>query len=174
MYLCHGAIPVRLFKHDHASSDCRDKAKKLHADRFFCSLRIWFSFVVYSSLIGTIPRSSASSSPSGCLARKLYRHAGKPTSIPYRGWKRWHTIAGLSRVVRLPGPSRSVVDGPFPIITAPELTVPARNHRRRRRGGPVGPRRRAERRGCVARRARRATDDSLRRPIAKRRGRGSA
>ena len=27
--------------------------------------------------------------------RKRYRHAGVPTGIPYRGWKRWHTIAGL-------------------------------------------------------------------------------
>ena len=26
---------------------------------------------------------------------KRYRHAGAPTSVPYRGWKRWHTIIGL-------------------------------------------------------------------------------
>jgi hypothetical protein len=26
---------------------------------------------------------------------KRYRNAGAPTSIPYRGWKRWHTIIGL-------------------------------------------------------------------------------
>ena len=26
---------------------------------------------------------------------KRYRHAGAPTSIPYRGWKRWHAITGL-------------------------------------------------------------------------------
>ncbi len=25
-----------------------------------------------------------------------YRHAGVPTSIPYKGWKRWHTILGLA------------------------------------------------------------------------------
>ena len=58
----------------------------------------WFSFVVWSSLIGTVsPR---------CIGvvvavwmyspRKRYRHAGAPTSIPYKGWKRWHTIVGLS------------------------------------------------------------------------------
>src|SRR5215467_1765881 len=26
---------------------------------------------------------------------KRYRYAGAPTSIPYSGWKRWHTIIGL-------------------------------------------------------------------------------
>jgi hypothetical protein len=26
---------------------------------------------------------------------KRYRHAGVPTSIPYQGWKRWHTVIGL-------------------------------------------------------------------------------
>ena len=56
----------------------------------------WFSFVVWSSLIGTIAALMGlviivwMYSP-----RKRYRYAGAPTSIPYRGWKRWHAIAGL-------------------------------------------------------------------------------
>jgi hypothetical protein len=30
-----------------------------------------------------------------CSPGKRYRRAGVPTSIPYSGWKRWHTIIGL-------------------------------------------------------------------------------
>ena len=59
--------------------------------------REWSQVVIWSSGIGTVSaRSSASSigvwmySPS-----KRYRYAGAPTSIPYRGQKRWHTIFGL-------------------------------------------------------------------------------
>jgi hypothetical protein len=56
----------------------------------------WLSFVVWSSLIG------AGAALIGVVIAlwmyspaKRYRHAGAPTSIPYRGWKRWHTITGL-------------------------------------------------------------------------------
>jgi len=57
----------------------------------------WFQFVVWTSGIGTIAALLGliiaiwMYSPA-----KKYRHAGAPTSIPYRGWKRWHTIIGLS------------------------------------------------------------------------------
>jgi hypothetical protein len=56
----------------------------------------WFSFVVYSSMIGT-----ATAVMGVVIAiwmyspRKRYRYGGAPTSIPYKGWKRWHTIIGL-------------------------------------------------------------------------------
>jgi hypothetical protein len=56
----------------------------------------WFQFVIWTSGIGTI------SALLGIIVAiwmfspaKRYRHAGAPTSIPYRGWKRWHTIIGL-------------------------------------------------------------------------------
>lgn len=56
----------------------------------------WFNFVVYSSLIGT------GTAIIGMIVgvwmyspAKKYRHAGAPTSIPYKGQKRWHTIFGL-------------------------------------------------------------------------------
>lgn len=67
---------------------------------YFTPLRIhqkeWTNFVVWSSGIGTI---------AGILGivvgiwlyspRRRYRYAGQPTSIPYKGQKRWHTILGL-------------------------------------------------------------------------------
>lgn len=56
----------------------------------------WFAFVVWSSAIGTgaallgIVIAIWMYSP-----KKKYRYAGQPTSIPYTGQKRWHTIFGL-------------------------------------------------------------------------------
>jgi len=89
----------------------------------------WLSFVVWSALIGT------STALMGVIIiiwmyspRKRYRHAGAPTSIPYRGWKRWHAIAGLFfGVVTTTWAFSGVLSmGPFPIIDKlTELTVPA-------------------------------------------------
>lgn len=67
---------------------------------YFTSFRVhqpqWFQFVVWSSLIGT------GTAIIGIIVgiwmyspAKKYRHAGSPTSIPYKGQKRWHTIFGL-------------------------------------------------------------------------------
>jgi PepSY-associated transmembrane protein len=88
----------------------------------------WFSFVVYSSLIGTI------SALIGVVVaiwmyspRKRYRHGGLPTSIPYKGWKRWHTIAGLffGVVTTTWAFSGLLSMGPFPIMNQlTDLTVP--------------------------------------------------
>ena len=89
----------------------------------------WLSFVVWSSLIGTVAALIGvviiiwMYSP-----RKRYRHAGAPTSIPYRGWKRWHAIAGLffGVVTTTWAFSGMLSMGPFPIIDKlTELTVPA-------------------------------------------------
>jgi hypothetical protein len=89
----------------------------------------WFSLVVWSSLIGTI------SAILGVVIavwmyspKKRYRHAGAPTSIPYRGWKRWHTITGLFFGVLTATWAFSglLSMGPFPIIDRlTELTVPS-------------------------------------------------
>ncbi len=60
--------------------------------------------------------------------RKRYRYAGAPTSIPYRGWKRWHTIIGLFfGVVTMTWAFSGLLSmGPFPITDRlTELTVPA-------------------------------------------------
>jgi hypothetical protein len=57
---------------------------------------VWINFMIYTALIGTI------SSIVGIVIgvwmyspSKRYRLAGRPTGIPYRGQKRWHTIFGL-------------------------------------------------------------------------------
>jgi len=56
----------------------------------------WFQFVVWSSAIGTAAALLGVIVAIWMLSpSKRYRHAGAPTSIPYRGWKRWHTIIGL-------------------------------------------------------------------------------
>jgi hypothetical protein len=79
----------------------------------------WFSFVVWSSLIGTI------TPVLGMIVilwmwspRRRYRHAGTPTSIPYRGWKRWHAIAGLffGCIATTWAFSGLLSMGPFPIV----------------------------------------------------------
>lgn len=56
----------------------------------------WSRVVIWSAGMGTV------SALLGVLVaiwmlspKKRYRHAGAPTSIPYRGWKRWHMIVGL-------------------------------------------------------------------------------
>lgn len=87
----------------------------------------WFSFVVWSSLIGTV------SALVGVVIivwmyspRKKYRHAGTPTSIPYRGWKRWHAIAGLFfGIVTTTWVFSGLLSmGPFPIMNRlTDLTV---------------------------------------------------
>jgi hypothetical protein len=57
---------------------------------------VWIRFMIYTALIGTITALIGMIvaiwmySPS-----RKYRIAGKPTGIPYRGQKRWHTIFGL-------------------------------------------------------------------------------
>ncbi len=57
---------------------------------------VWINFMIWTALIGTI------SSIIGIVIgvwmyspSKKYSLAGKPTGIPYRGQKRWHTIFGL-------------------------------------------------------------------------------
>jgi uncharacterized iron-regulated membrane protein len=59
---------------------------------------------------------------------KRYRHAGARTSIPYRGWKRWHTVIGLFfGVVTLTWTFSGLLSmGPFPLTDKlAELTVPS-------------------------------------------------
>ena len=68
---------------------------------YFTSLRqrqpVWFQVVVWTSGMGTIAAILGiivalwMVSPS-----QKYRNAGAPTSIPYKGWKRWHAIIGLA------------------------------------------------------------------------------
>lgn len=56
----------------------------------------WSTFVIWTSAIGT--GSALLGVAIGLWMyspRKRYRNAGVPTSIPYRGQKRWHTICGL-------------------------------------------------------------------------------
>jgi hypothetical protein len=91
--------------------------------------REWFSFVVWSSMIGT-----AAALMGVVIAvwmyspRQRYRHAGVPTSIPYKGWKRWHTITGLvfGVVTTTWAFSGLLSMGPFPITERlSEWAVPA-------------------------------------------------
>jgi hypothetical protein len=89
----------------------------------------WFEFVVWSSLIGTITALFGVVIAVWMLSpSKRYRYAGAPTSIPYRGWKRWHTIIGLCfGVITLTWAFSGLLSmGPFPITDKlTELTVPA-------------------------------------------------
>jgi hypothetical protein len=91
--------------------------------------REWFSFVVWSSLIGTIAALMGVVIAVWMYSpRKRYRHAGTPTSIPYKGWKRWHTITGLlfGIVTTTWAFSGLLSMGPFPIMDRlTELTVPS-------------------------------------------------
>jgi hypothetical protein len=89
----------------------------------------WTFVVVWSSLIGT------ATALVGIVIivwlyspRKRYRRRGEPTSIPYRGWKRWHAIAGLCfGVVTTTWAFSGLLSmGPFPIMNRlTDLTVPA-------------------------------------------------
>jgi hypothetical protein len=89
----------------------------------------WFSFVVWSSFIGTItPVFGLTVILWMYSPRKLYRHAGTPTSIPYRGWKRWHAILGLffGIITTTWAFSGLLSMGPFPIVDKlTNLIVPA-------------------------------------------------
>jgi len=88
----------------------------------------WFTFVVWSSLIGTVTALIGVVVAVWMLSpKKRYRYAGAPTSIPYRGWKRWHTIIGLGfGVVTVTWAFSGLLSmGPFPIVDRlTELTVP--------------------------------------------------
>jgi hypothetical protein len=88
----------------------------------------WTSVVVWSSLIGTISALIGLVVIVWMLSpRKRYRHHGQPTSIPYRGWKRWHAIAGLGfGVVTTTWAFSGLLSmGPFPIMNRlTDLTVP--------------------------------------------------
>ena len=88
----------------------------------------WFSFVVWSSLIGTIAALMGVVVAVWMYSpRKRYRHAGVPTSIPYKGWKRWHTITGLifGVVTTTWAFSGLLSMGPFPITQRlADLAVP--------------------------------------------------
>jgi len=91
--------------------------------------RTWFNFVVYSSLIGTIGAILGVVIAVWMYSpRKRYRHAGASTSIPYRGWKRWHTIVGLFfGVITVTWTFSGMLSMmPFPITDRlTELTVPS-------------------------------------------------
>ena len=89
----------------------------------------WFSFVVWSSLIGTVAALIGVIIAIWMYSpRKRYRYAGAATSIPYTGWKRWHTIAGLFfGVITVTWTFSGLLSmGPFPLMDRlTDLTVPA-------------------------------------------------
>ena len=85
--------------------------------------------MVWSSLIGTVAALMGVVIAVWMYSpRKRYRHAGVPTSIPYKGWKRWHTISGLlfGVVTTTWAFSGLLSMGPFPIVQRlTDLTVPS-------------------------------------------------
>jgi hypothetical protein len=89
----------------------------------------WSSFVVWASLFGTIAAlMGVVIIISMYSPKKRYRHAGVPTGIPYRGWKRGHAIAGLffGAVTMTWAFSGLLSMGPFPAMRRlTDLTVPA-------------------------------------------------
>ncbi len=67
---------------------------------YFTPLRkyqpIWLQFIIWTSLVGTIGSLMGIIVGVWMLSpSRRYRHAGVPTTVPYRGQKRWHTIIGL-------------------------------------------------------------------------------
>jgi len=67
---------------------------------YFTPLRVqqgpWFLIIVWSSVVGSVATLIGFVIAGWMYSpRQRYRHEGRPTSIPYRGWKRWHTVAGL-------------------------------------------------------------------------------
>ena len=79
----------------------------------------WFSFVVWSSLVGTVAALMGVVIAVWMYSpHKRYRYAGAPTSVPYRGWKRWHMIIGLffGVVTTTWAFSGLLSMGPFPIM----------------------------------------------------------
>ena len=96
----------------------------------------WFSFVVWSSLVGTVAALIGvviiiwMFSP-----KKRYRHADTSTSIPYRGWKRWHAICGLFfGVVTITWTFSGLLSmGPFSIVNRADRPDRAGNGRKRQR-----------------------------------------
>jgi hypothetical protein len=88
----------------------------------------WFSFVVWSSLVGTVAALIGVVIALWMYSpRQRYWHGGVPTSIPYKGWKRWHTITGLifGVVTATWAFSGLLSMGPFPITQRlADLAVP--------------------------------------------------
>jgi hypothetical protein len=67
---------------------------------YFTPLRrnglLWSRIVIWTSAIGALAALLGIVIGIWIYSpKKRYRHAGAPTSIPYRGQKRWHTIFGL-------------------------------------------------------------------------------
>ena len=87
----------------------------------------WFSFVVWSSLVGTVAALMGVVIAVWMYSPlKRYRYASAPTSVPYRGWKRWHMIIGLffGVVTTTWAFSGLLSMGPFPIMNRlTEITV---------------------------------------------------
>jgi uncharacterized iron-regulated membrane protein len=103
----------------------------------------WFKFVVWTSLIGTVASLMGVVIGVWMLSpKKRYRHAGAPTSVPYKGWKRWHTLIGLvfGIVTATWAFSGLLSMGPFPIMDRlTDLTVPAPADLTRSAPQPPGP-----------------------------------
>jgi hypothetical protein len=104
--------------------------------------RAWSSLVVWSSAIGSFAAASGIVIAIWMLSlRKRYRHAGVPTSIPYRGWKRWHTIVGLCfGVVALTWVFSGLLSmGPFDVVDALVARAVGVDDAPRAGDGPPGP-----------------------------------
>lgn len=79
----------------------------------------WSSVVVWSSLVSTIGGLTGVVIGLRVYSpRRRHRYAGVPTSIPYRGWKRWHTMLGLlfGVLVTTWAFSGMLSMGPFPLV----------------------------------------------------------
>ena len=102
----------------------------------------WFKIVVWSSLIGTITSLMGVVIAVWMLSpARRYRYGGAPTMVPYRGWKRWHTIIGLFfGVITVTWAFSGLLSmGPFPITDKlTDLTVPASSAPASQETGRVG------------------------------------
>jgi len=57
----------------------------------------WLSGMIWASTIGAVASALGLAIAGWRYSpRRRYRYQGAPSSLPYRGWKRWHTVAGLA------------------------------------------------------------------------------
>jgi len=94
----------------------------------------WFQFIVWTSGIGSISALLGIIVAIWMLSpSKKYLQAGAPTSIPYQGWKRWHTILGLAfGVLTLTWAFSGLLSmGPFEFLDRLSGNVPAQGGGRR-------------------------------------------
>jgi len=114
---------------------------------YFTPLRkhqpFWIRFATYSAMVGT------AGAIIGVIVgvwlyspAKKYQFAGAPSRIPYRGWKRWHTMFGLvfgvATITWTFSGSLAFLPFPAPQPARPQQAAAQRQQPRQQGQGPAG------------------------------------